>query len=84
MERELYDIEPLRVAIVSSVVSDLCKAIKKGNESEVSRLEEWMQSEWGSMLCEGEGEYIAERCREIAPKQSRYNTAYIRRTTQEL
>ena len=81
MGREYYDIEPLRYAIVSAVVSDLCKAIKKNNKTEIKRLEEWMQSEWGSLLCENKGEYIAKKCREIAPLQTRYNTAYIKKST---
>lgn len=80
MERDFYDIEPLRVAIVSLVVADLCKAIKKNNQSEITRLEKWMQSEWGSVLCENKGKRIAQICREIAPKQTRYNTAYIKKT----
>lgn len=79
MKYEIVDIEPLRLAIVSSVVSDLCKAIRKNNKSEVENLENWMQSEWGALLCEGEGEYIADRCRKIAFKQLRYNATHIRR-----
>ena len=81
MERELYDIEPLKVAIVSSVVSDLCKAIKKNDKTEIAELEDWMQSEWGALLCEYKGEYIADRCRDLVKTKKQYS--YIKRSVED-
>lgn len=61
--------ENLRTEVVRSAVKDLRKAIRKSNRlgrvcHEQTALEAWFLSSWGQLLCENQGKYIAERCRE--------------------
>lgn len=61
--------ERLRTEIVRSAVKDLEKALRKSDRlgavcSEQIRLERWFTSQWGQMLCGGNGEYILEKVRQ--------------------
>ena len=68
-EWQMEAYENLRTEVVKSAVKDLRKAIRKSNRlgrvcHEQTALEAWFMSSWGQMLCENQGKYIVERCRE--------------------
>lgn len=59
--------ERLRAEIVKSAVDDYKKALKKSDRlgcrcAEEIKLKKWFLSNWGQLLCEGNGEYIMEKC----------------------
>lgn len=75
--------ERLRTEIVKSAVKDLQKAIRKSNKlgfvcDDQKRMEAWFLSKWGQFLCEDNGEYMVQRCRETykrkTPKLNRRHT----------
>lgn len=61
--------ERLRTEIVRLAVKDLEKALRKSDRlgvvcAEQIKLERWFTSNWGQMLCGGNGEYILEKVRQ--------------------
>lgn len=60
------DVHQLQHAIVRQAVYDYLKAYRDLEWDAVDELEAWFVSDWGQILCEDCGRYIAERCREMA------------------
>ena len=68
MQRQAYNYEHLRTAIIYQAVQDYKTALKKNNYGQISALERFFRSEWGQLLSYDNGEYIISECRKIVGK----------------
>lgn len=53
--------ENVRVVIVKQAVDDYRRALAHNKHYEAKALERWFLSEWGEMLCGGNGAYIIDK-----------------------
>ena len=59
----MYDIEPLRAAIIKRAVIDYKTAIATRNFYTMASLERFFLSDYGQLLSYYHGEYIIDRCK---------------------
>lgn len=65
----MYDIEPIRIAIVKRAVGDYRIALRTNNLHRQKKLEKFFLSGWGQLLSYGRGQYIIEQCKKITRKK---------------
>lgn len=67
-------VRKLQTAIVKQAVDDLRAAIRAGETGTAASLGKWFLSEWGQLLCFGQGAYIVEKViKEEAIREQRNN-----------
>lgn len=54
-------VQHLRIAIAKQTADDLRTAIRTHADGKVKALCNWFRSEWGQLLCFGQGELIVQR-----------------------
>lgn len=61
----MYDIEPIRAAILRRAALDYVSALKKRDTHKMVYLERFLLGAWGQLLSYGHGEYIIANCKRI-------------------
>lgn len=61
----------LQAAIIKQAIYDYKRAVTDGNKYQAKSLEKWFTSEWGQMVCAGNGVYILEKAKAEIRKENK-------------